>query len=125
VRLSLLPVQTFAARGFPVDDYWGFARGHYWKLLLSYLLVVLEVFAFLAVSFLILAALYGLAESTIQWRGGGLGRSAVLWLLVVVVAVVTAIVFVFPIILVCGCQAYAYRAIVRERTPPAAATAAA
>ena len=27
--------------------------------------------------------------------------------------------FVFPIILVCGCQAYAYRAIVDERTEPA------
>jgi hypothetical protein len=118
VRLSLLPVQTFAARSFPVDDYWGFARGHYWKLLMSYLLVVLEVFAFLALSLAALAAFGALAEAAIQWRGGGLVRSVVLWLLVVALAVATAVVFVVPIILVCGCQALAYRAIVAERAGP-------
>jgi hypothetical protein len=117
VRLSLLPVQTFAARGFPIDDYWAFARGHYWKLLLGYLLVVFEVFAFLAVSFAVLAALYGLAEATTHWHG--LVRSVTLWVLVVAIAVVTAIVFVLPIILVCACQAFAYRAIVDERAEPA------
>jgi hypothetical protein len=119
VRLSLLPVQTFAARGFPIDDYWAFARGHYWKLLLGYVLVVLEVFAFLLVSLAVLAAFGALAEAAIQWRGGGLTRSVALWVLVVVLAILTAVVFVFPIILVCGCQAYAYRAIVDERAEPA------
>ena len=125
VRLSLLPVQTFAVRSFPVDDYWGFARGHYWKLLLSYLLVVLEVFAFLVVSLAVLAVFGALAEAAIQWRGGGLARTFTLWLLVAMVALATAVVFVLPIILVCGCQAFAYRAIVVERAPPDAAPAAA
>jgi hypothetical protein len=125
VRLSLLPVQTFAARGFPVDEYWGFARGHYWKLLLSYLLVVLEVFAFLAVSLAALAAFGVLAEAAITWRNAGLARTGALWLLVVILAVLTAVTFVAPLILVCGCQAYAYRAIVNERALPAGAPAAA
>jgi hypothetical protein len=125
VRLSLLAVQTFATRSFPVDDYWGFARGHYWKLLASYLLVVLEVFAFLAISLPVLAISGGLADAATQWHGGGLARSAALWLLVVVIALVTAVVFVVPIVLVCGCQAFAYRAILDERAEPAGAPAAA
>ena len=71
------------------------------------------------VSLAVLAAFGALAEAAIQWRGGGLTRSVALWVLVVVLAVLTAVVFVVPIILVCGCQAYAYRAIVDERTEPA------
>lgn len=125
VRLSLLPVQTFAARGFPIDDYWAFARGHYWKLLLSYLLVVLEVFAFLALSLIAVAAFGWLAEAVLQWHGAGLMRNAALWALVVILAVLTAISWVVPLILVCGCQAYAYRAIVAERAEPAGAPVAA
>ncbi|HWF77328.1 MAG TPA: hypothetical protein VN694_09150 [Caulobacteraceae bacterium] len=125
VRLSLLPVQTFAARGFPVDAYWGFARGHYWKLLFSYVLVALEVFAFLAVALTAVAALGWLAETVIQWRGGGLTRNAALWALVVILALSFAILFVVPLILVCGCQSYAYRAIVDERAEPAGAPVAA
>lgn len=125
VRLSLLPVQTFARRSFPVDEYWGFARGHFWKLLLSYLLVVAEVFGFLIVSLAALAAFGVLAEAVIAWQGGGLLRSLALWALVVILAVLTAIVFVAPLILVCGCQANAYRAIVAERKEPAGAPAAA
>jgi hypothetical protein len=121
VRLSLLPVQTFAARGFPVDAYWSFARGHYWKLLFSYLLVVLEVFAFLAISLIAVAAFGWLAEAVIQWRGAGLMRNAALWALVVILALLTAISWVVPLILVCGCQAHAYRAIVDERAEPAGA----
>jgi hypothetical protein len=117
VRLSLLPVQTFAARRFPLSAYWGFARGHYWKLLLSYALVILEVFAFLAVSVVALAAFGVLEEAVYNWHGGGLPRSAALWALVVILALLTAISFVVPLILVCGTQAFAYRAIVQERAP--------
>src|SRR5262249_51786249 len=83
VGLSLPPVQTFPARGFPVDDYWGFARGHYWKPMLSYVLVAAEVFAFLAISLIAVAAFGWLAETVIQWRGVGLVRNVALWALVV------------------------------------------
>lgn len=124
VRLSLLPVQTFAVRGFPVDDYWRFARGHYWKLLLSYLLVVLEVFAFLAISLIAVAIFGWLGEVVTGWRHTPV-RTVALWALVVIVALLTAVLFVVPLILVCGCQAYAYRAIVGERAPPGGAPAAA
>src|SRR5580704_16610156 len=50
IRLSLAPAQTFNERGFPFGSYWGFARGRSWSLLLSYILVVLEVLAFVTAS---------------------------------------------------------------------------
>ena len=120
VRLSLLPVQTFAARSFPVNDYWGFARGHYWKLLLSYLLVVLEVFAFLALSLVAVVIFGWLGEVVSGWRHTFV-RAVLLWALVAIVALLAAVLFVAPLILVCGCQAYAYRAIVDERAEPVGA----
>jgi hypothetical protein len=125
VRLSLLPVQTFAARGFPVDDYWSFARGHYWKLLLTYALVILEVFAFLAISVVTLVAFGMLEEAVRNWQGGGLLRSIALWALAVILALLTAISSVVPLVLACGAQAHAYRAIVDERAEPVGAPVAA
>ena len=35
-------------------------------------------------------------------------------------AILTAVVWVVPLTLICGCQAYAYRAIAALRAPPAA-----
>ncbi|HEY1425647.1 MAG TPA: hypothetical protein VGF50_03150 [Caulobacteraceae bacterium] len=122
VRLSLLPVQTFAVRGFPVDAYWGFARGHFWKLLLTYLLVVGEVFAFAAIAGAALGAAFVLAADVSGWPNS-IVRSVALWTLVVIVALLTALFFVVPLILVCGTQANAYRAIVAERETPVGATA--
>jgi hypothetical protein len=122
VRLSLLPVQTFAARRFPFSDYWGFARGHFWKLLLAYLLVVAEVFAFLGLSVIVVAVFGWLTEVVVGWPHD-LKRTVALWALVVILAVLTAVAWVVPLILVCGTQAHAYRAIVQERTPAAPAGA--
>jgi hypothetical protein len=121
VRLSLVPVQTFTARGFPFSAYWGFARGHYWRLLLSYILVAIEVLAFLLISVLVGLVFGALTEAVIQWRDPSLLRRAVLWMLVAILAVLTAIVWVIPLTLICGCQAYAYRAIAAVRPPPVAA----
>jgi hypothetical protein len=118
VRLSLLPVQTFAARRFPFSDYWGFARGHFWKLLLAYLLVVLEVFAFLGASVIVVAVFGWLTEVVVGWPHD-LTRTVALWAMVVILAVLTAVAWVVPLILVCGAQAHAYRAIVAERAPEA------
>ena len=121
VRLSLLPVQTFAARGFPFGDYWGFARGRYWRLLLSYLLVVLEVLAFLAVSFVVVvAALCALAEAATSLAGPDPGPARRPLGARRVVAVLPPSSAVVPLTLICGCQAYAYRAIVAERAAPPA-----
>ena len=117
VRLSLAPVQTFAERGFPFQAYWGFARGHYWRLLLSYLLVALEVLAFVALSLIVFLMFGALAEAAVSWRDPGLLRRGLLWLLVGILALLTAVASVVPSILICGCQAYAYRAIREARTP--------
>lgn len=115
VRFSLAPVQTFAERGFPFARYWGFARGRYWRILLAYLIVAVEVLAFLAVSVFV-GILFGfLAEAAIQWRDPTLLRRLVLWVMVVVLALLTAVAWVAPLVLICGCQAYVYRAIAAMR----------
>jgi len=121
VRLSLAPAQTFSQRGFPFGEYWGFARGRYWRLLASYALVALEVLAFLLLSVIVGLVFGTLTEAVINWHDPGLLRRIVLWVLVPVLAILTAIVWVVPLILICGCQAYAYRTIDAERTPPVAA----
>ena len=82
VRLSLTPVQTFAERGFPFRDYWGLARGRFWRMLLAYAIVAGEVLLFLAVS-VVIGLIFGfLAEAANHWHGGGLMRRVALWLLV-------------------------------------------
>jgi hypothetical protein len=124
VRLSLTPVQTFAARGFPFQAYWGLGRGRFWRMLLSYTLVALELLAFLAATVVVAAVFGWLAESAAQWRGGGVVRRAVLWLLVPVGALLIAAGWVVPIILTCGCQAYVYRAVGGATVPTALPAAA-
>jgi hypothetical protein len=111
VRLSLVPVQTFCERSFPVADYWGFARGHYWRLLWSYILVALEVLLFLIVSLVVGSLFEKLVQAVGDWRDGGLFRRSLLWLFVPTAALLFSILWVVPLTLVCGCQAYAYRAI--------------
>jgi hypothetical protein len=126
VRLSLVPVQTFAERGFPFRSYWRLARGRFWRMLLSYALVALEVLAFLAAS-VVVGLIFGwLAEAANHWHGPTLLRRTALWTLVAVLAFLTAVVWVVPLILICGCQAYVYRAIAAETRPaPAGAARAA
>ena len=121
VRLSLAPVQTFYERGFPFSAYWGFARGRYWRVLLSYVIVALEVLVFLLISVVVGLVFGALTEAAIRWNDPTLLRRVVLWVLVAILAILTAIVWVVPLTLICGCQAYAYRAIAALRAPPAAA----
>ena len=121
VRLSLAPAQTFSERGFPLSGYWRFARGRFWRLLLSYVLVALEVLAFLIISAVVGLLFGALAEAVIHWNDPGLVRRVVLWSLVPILAVLTAVVWVVPLILICGCQAYAYRVIAAGQMPPGAA----
>jgi hypothetical protein len=120
VRLSLAPVQTFYQRGFPFSDYWGFARGRYWRVLLSYVILALELLVFILISGVV-GLLFGLsAEAAKAWHDTGLLRSAVLWMLVLIGVILIATAWVVPLTLICGCQAYAYRAIAALRAPPAA-----
>jgi hypothetical protein len=114
IRFSLAPVQTFAERGFPFGAYWSFARGRYWRLLASYLIVAAEVVAFLCLSVVVGLVFEVLATTVIHWQGPSLARRAALWLLVSILAILTAVAWVVPLTLVCACQAYAYRAIAAQ-----------
>ena len=48
----------------------------------------------------------------------------VLWVLVAVLALLTAVAWVAPLVLICGCQAYAYRAIAAMEAAAPVASAA-
>jgi hypothetical protein len=121
VRLSLAPVQTFFERGFPFSAYWGFARGQYWRVLLSYVILALELLVFILISGVV-GLVFGVsAEAAKAWHDTSWLRSAVLWILVPIGVVLIATAWVVPLTLICGCQAYAYRAIAAIRAPPAAA----
>ena len=120
VRFSLAPVQTFAEHRFPFAEYWGFTRGRYWRLLATYLLVTLEVLAFLALSVLVGLAFTPLAEAVVQWSDPTLLRRVLLWVLVAILALLTAVVWVAPLILICASQAYVYRAIAQSKAKEAA-----
>jgi hypothetical protein len=115
VRFSLAPAETFAERGFPIGVYWGLTRGRFWRLLAAYLLVVLEIVAFL-LAFAVVGWVVGMAiAAALAWHGPDLVRRLLLLALVPVVAVMSAVLLVAPSVLICGCQAYAYRAIVGDR----------
>jgi len=112
VRFSLAPVQTFAERAFPAGAYWGFTRGGFWRLLGAYALVVLEVAIFF-VAFVVIGLIAEPAfAAVLSWQGPRVLRLVViLGILVPIAAVSSGVAFVVPSALICGCQAYAYRAI--------------
>jgi hypothetical protein len=121
IRLSLAPAQTFSERGFPFGGYWGFARGRSWSLLLSYLIVVLEVLAFVIASLVVGVVLGALTEAILGWKDTTLVRRVILLALAAMWALYGAVAAVVPLTLICGCQAYAYRAITAAHPPPVAA----
>ena len=112
VRLSLAPVHTFAEGRFHVLGYWRLTRGNFWRLLLSYFYLALQiVVVFIAVA-MGLFLVGQLAAVIAAGRLDILGRVA-LFALVGVAAFLLAILFVVPLTLVCACQAVAYAAIVK------------
>jgi len=121
VRFSLAPVETFAEKGFPLETYWPLTRGHFWRLLGGYLIVVLEIALFLAL-FALVGLMFGLlADAALAWRGPALARRGLLLALVPAAALLGAVLLVAPSTLICACQAYAYRAIVAPRQAARAA----
>jgi hypothetical protein len=121
IRLSLSPAQTFCERGFPFSSYWGFARRRSWRLLLSYIVVALEVLAFVILSLVVALVLGALSEAVLSWNDPTLVRRIVLLALAATWAIYSAVAAVIPLTLICGCQAYAYRAIAADRPPTAVA----
>jgi hypothetical protein len=121
VRFSLAPVETFAEERFPLAAYWRLTRGSFWRLLASYLLVVLEIVVFLVI-FAIVGWVVGVATAVaIGWHGPDLARRLLLLALVPVLALMGAALLVGPSVLLGGAQAYAYRAIRQGREPAQAA----
>jgi hypothetical protein len=124
VRLSLAPVQTFAQHRFPLSAYWAFARGHYWRLLLGYLIVVVELLVVIVVlTVLIGGGLWEISKGQINLHDLSLLHRTLLLALAAMTAVLAAVACVAPAILINGYQAYAYRAI--AGSPPDQAAAAA
>ena len=121
VRFSLAPVETFASASFPLAAYWGLTRGRFWRLLGAYALVALEI----ALFFVLFAIVGLLAEPlfnfvVMHWHGPQVLRLIViLGVLVPIAAISSGVAFVGPSILICGCQAYAYRAIAQVDAPVA------
>jgi hypothetical protein len=121
VRFSLASVETFAEERFPIAAYWRFTRGSFWRLFATYLLVVAEIIAFLLM-FAILGWVVGVATEGVRaWHGPDLARRLALLALVPVLALMGAALLVGPSVLICGCQAYVYKAIRAARASPAAA----
>ncbi len=112
VRLSLAPVHTFAEGRFHIFGYWRLTRGNFWRLLLSYFYLALQivvVFVAVAIGLFLVSQLAGaIAAGHLSI----LGRTA-LFGLVGVAAFLLAVLFVVPLTLVCACQAVAYAAIVK------------
>lgn len=108
-RLSLVAVETFAEGRFPVSRYWRLTRGHFWRLLASYALVVVEIVA-LGFVLAVLAMAVAAAGASLQGSlGGDLGRRLVALGGAVLVALISAILFVIPTTIISACQAFAYR----------------
>lgn len=118
VRFSLAPVETFASASFPLTAYWGLTRHHYWRLLGAYALVALEIGAFIIVFGLVGLIAEPLFGAVLGWHGPMLVRLVlILGVLVPIAAISSGLAFVGPSILICGCQAYAYRAIAQADSP--------
>lgn len=113
VRLWLMPVQTFDEGNLRLERYWTRTRGHFWDLALTFLLVTVELFAFLSLLALLLVGFGALAKVAFAPSSGGLPARVLSVALVVLGASLEALLFVVPTIVICACQAYAYRAIER------------
>ena len=112
VRLSLVPVQTFAEQRFPLNQYWPFARRRAWTLFLSYMLVAIEMLVVIVALLLIGGwVLDALIHAINAWSGPPIWRRVLMLALVPFVALQAAAVSVALSVLLGGCQAYAYRAI--------------
>lgn len=112
VRLSLAPVHTFAEGRFHILGYWRLTRGNFWRLLLSYFYLALQivvVFLAVAIGLFLIGQLAGVIAAG---HLSLLGRMA-LFGLAGVATVLLAVLFVIPLTLVCACQAVAYAAIVK------------
>ncbi len=112
VRLSLAPIHTFAEGRFHILGYWRLTHGNFWRLLLSYLYLAVQIALVFAVAFIGLFAI-GQAATAIASGHLNFWSRSVLFGMVGMASLLLAILFVIPLTLVCACQALAYAAIVK------------
>jgi hypothetical protein len=116
VRLWLIFVETFDEGRFHLTAYWPLARGYFWPLFGSYVLVTLITFCVATALVLAALKLAELSETLAMLQGNGMVRSLSLWALLPVTAMLGGALPVLIVTLICACQAYAYRAITTPRT---------
>ncbi|HWA59920.1 MAG TPA: hypothetical protein VG939_01025 [Caulobacteraceae bacterium] len=114
VRLSLIPIETFAEGRIHVSAYWPVTRGHFWYLLWTYLAVLVIAAATSAVlgapiMLLLQSGTAAIAQpASLLQRAQLLGAAAAL-------SAASAFFFMIPTVLMSAAQAYAYRAIAGGR----------
>ena len=111
VRLSLLAVETLFENRFHLTAYWPLTRGHFWRLLASYLILTLILMGLGLVWSYAGAALIHLTSVVGTPQGADPGKRLILVALIAVSALYSAIAFVVPATLICACQAHAFKAL--------------
>jgi hypothetical protein len=112
VRLSLISVETFAERRFHLTAYWPLARGRFWYLLGCYFFCFLIMFGLSIAYFVVASIVWWMANP--ELGAGDLVRRTSLLGLAGVLATLTAAFSMLTLTIFCGCQAFAFRAIVSE-----------
>ncbi len=125
VRLSLTAVHTFAEGRFHVLGYWRLTEHNFWRLLVSYLIVFLQILVFLLVLGVIAAELGAAALHLRDLRHLDLGARLGALALIPCIGLVTATLFVIPSTILGACQARAYKAIIEASAPVRPARSAA
>ncbi|MGH6985475.1 MAG: hypothetical protein ACRED9_01375 [Caulobacteraceae bacterium] len=116
VRLSLVPVHTFAEGRFHVVGYWRLTERCFWRLSASYVLVFLQIAFFLLVLGVAAVALGRAAVAVASLPRADLAARIIAGALIFGVGFVSAMLFVVPSTLLGACQARAYQTIM-ETTP--------
>lgn len=112
VRLSLIAAETFAERRFHLSAYWPLARGRFWRLLASYIVVFV---CWLPISILIgsiggVVALWALSTVRVDVALTAMERSTLLGF-AALEAVLAGAAAMMLTLLVGACQAYCFRAL--------------
>lgn len=110
-RLSLIAVETFAERRFHLTAYWPLARGRFWRLLLSYVIIAIVMFVLAPLLAAVSVAIFGLLKPVNGLPASmDLLKRAILFCMVGAAAITAGGIFMVPSILIGACQAYAFRA---------------
>jgi hypothetical protein len=110
VRLSLIPIETFAEGRIHVTAYWPLTRGRFWYLFWAYVMVGALAFVTTVVIALPALVLLNLLPTGLEPAAGAdILRRASLLAAAAAWSFALALIAVAQNVLICSCQAYAYR----------------